>query len=97
MSCAVFSKRRWRHLRENCHIKIASKNRNCGDAKFFFIFCRKKQRTNANSERSKGGRYATCRRRKIYAMIGVEFTPLFFSCNGSESLGILFANFYFLP
>ena len=23
---------------ENCRIKIASKNRNCGDAKFFFYF-----------------------------------------------------------
>ena len=40
-------------MRENCRIKIASKNRNCRDAKFFFIFVAKK-RTNAKSERSKG-------------------------------------------
>ena len=35
---AIFSRRRWRHLRENCRIKIASKHRNCVDAKFFFDF-----------------------------------------------------------
>ena len=63
---------RWRHLLENCRIKIASKNRNCGDAKFFLIFCRKEQRTNAKSEWSKGRGLAMCRRRKNYAMIGVE-------------------------
>ena len=66
---------RWRHLRDNCRIKIASKNRNCRDAKFFLIFCRKKQWTNAKSERSKGRGLAICRRRKIYAMIGVELRP----------------------
>ena len=62
---------RWRHLRDNCRIKIGSKNRNCGDAIFFF-FCRKKQRTNAKSERSKCRGLAICRRRQLYAMIGVE-------------------------
>ena len=82
MSCAVFSRRRWRHLRENCRIKIASKNRNCGDAKFFFyIFCRQKQTISAKSERFKGrGLAILCRRRKIYAMIGetvrVEIGPI---------------------
>ena len=69
-SCAVFSRRLWRHLRENCRIKITSKNRNCGDAKFFLIYCRKRQRTNAKSERAKGRGLAICRRRKMYAMIG---------------------------
>ena len=75
-SCAVFSRRRWRHLPENCRIKIASKNRNCVDAKFFLIFCLKEQRTNAKSERSKGRGRAICRRRKCYAIIGVELRPL---------------------
>ena len=56
-------------------MKIASKNRNCGDAKFFLIFCRKKQRTNAKSEPSKGHGLAICMRRQIYAMIGVELIP----------------------
>ena len=74
-SRAVFSRRRWRHLREHYRIKIASKNRNCGDAKFSFICCRKKQRTNAKSERSKGRGLAICRHRQIYATIGVELRP----------------------
>ena len=55
--------------------KDCIKNRNCGDAKFFLICCRKKQRTNAKSERSKCRGLAICRCRKIYAMIGVELRP----------------------
>ena len=39
------------------------------------IFVVKKQRTNAKSERSKGRGLAICRRRKMYAMIGVELRP----------------------
>ena len=74
-SGAFFSRRRWQHLRENCRIKIASENRNCGDAKFFLIFCRNKQRTNAKSKRSNDRGMAICRRRKNYAMIGVEVRP----------------------
>ena len=74
-SCAVFSRRRWRQLRENSRVKVVSKHRNCGDAKFFLIFFRKKQRTNAKSERSKDRVLAICRRRKMYAMIGVELRP----------------------
>ena len=60
---------------KNCRIKIAPKHRNYGDAKFFLIFCRKKQRTNAKSEWSKGRGLAICRRRKIYVIIGVELIP----------------------
>ena len=59
----------------NCGIKIASKNRNCGNAKIVFMLCRTKQRTNAKTERAKGRGLAICRRRKIYAMIGVELRP----------------------
>ena len=45
-------------------------------AKFVLIFfCKKKQRTNAKSERSKGSGLARCRRRQIYAMIGEELRP----------------------
>ena len=62
-------------MRDNCRIKIGSKNRNCGDAKFFLIFCRKKQRTKAKSEQSKRRGLAICRRRQIDAMIGVELRP----------------------
>ena len=45
-SCArvVFSRRRWRHLYYNCRIKCE------------IIFCRKKQRTNAKSRRTKRSR-----------------------------------------
>ena len=39
-------------------------------------FRRKKQRTNAKSERSKGHRLAICRRRNMYAIIGVELRPI---------------------
>ena len=45
----------------------------CGE--IYDDFCRKKQRTNAKSERSKGRVLAICRRRKIYALIGVELRP----------------------
>ena len=44
-------------------------------AKFMIIFSVKKQRTNAKCERSKGRGQAISRRRKIYAMIGVELRP----------------------
>ena len=37
-SWAVFSRRRWRHLYDNCRIKIASKHRNCGDIRNSFWF-----------------------------------------------------------
>ena len=36
-----------RRLRDNSRIKIACKHCNCGDAKFFLIEYRKKQRINA--------------------------------------------------
>ena len=29
---------RWRHLYDNCRIKIACKHRNCGDMRNYFLF-----------------------------------------------------------
>ena len=49
-------------MRDNCRVKIASKNRNSGDAKFFVV--KNKGQTQKAGERSKGRGLAICRRRK---------------------------------
>ena len=71
-SYAVFSRRRLRHLAINAKTTLQNIAK-CGE--IYYDFCRKKQRTNAKSEQSKGRGLEICRRRKIHAMIGVELRP----------------------
>ena len=64
------NRRRWRYLAINTKTRYMVK---CGE--IYDDFCRKKQRVNAKSERSKGCGQVICRRRKMYAMIGDELRP----------------------